>query len=80
MFARTFESTIQSFAPVTRADILQVQPKRIDIVTLSEPMTLKQFAERYRSAAPAAELAILNHLPDDDARLQAGMLVKRVVE
>ncbi len=79
-FVDAFNRSIQSFGPVERADVLRVQPKRIDIVEVPSAMTLREFAERYRSAAPAAELAILNHLPSEDARIPAGTLVKRVIE
>jgi len=79
-FVDAFNRTIQSFGPVRRAEVLRVQPKRIDIVEVQSAMTLREFAERYRSAAPAAELAVLNQLPNEDARIPAGTLVKRVIE
>jgi predicted Zn-dependent protease len=78
-FASAFEQTIQSFAPVTRQDILGVQPKRVDIVALPSALTIAQFADRYDSAAPADELAILNQQPTVDTSIAAGTLLKRIV-
>ncbi|MGE0449577.1 MAG: M48 family metalloprotease [Vicinamibacterales bacterium] len=78
-FAKIFERSIRSFGPVTRSDILSVQPDRIDIVQLSRPMTVEEFAKEYDSSVPADELALLNHQPSADSRIPAGTLLKRVI-
>ncbi len=78
-FVDAFDRSIGSFGPVRRADVLRVQPQRIDIVNVPSAMTLREFAERYPSGVPAAELAVLNHLPGEDARIAPGTQVKRVI-
>ncbi len=42
-------------------------------------MTLARFAERYPSAIPLAELAVINQVAGPDALLPAGHLAKQVV-
>jgi len=77
-YADVFRSSLGTFAPVTDSRILNVQPNTIDIVTLSQPMTLSQFAQRYPSTLPVAELALVNQVEDPNAQLPAGTLLKQV--
>jgi hypothetical protein len=42
-------------------------------------MTLAQFNTQYPSAVPVADVALLNQLPNAEAQLAAGSLVKRVI-
>jgi predicted Zn-dependent protease len=72
-----FEQVIGSFDRVTDAEVLRVQPNRIDIVKVPRRMTLAEFAEQYASAVPLEELARINQL-DSGATLEAGTLIKRV--
>jgi predicted Zn-dependent protease len=74
-----FERVVSSFRPVTDPDVLRVQPQRIDIVRLSEPMTVGEFSRRYRSSIPLDELALINQAANATAVLPAGTLAKRVV-
>lgn len=71
-------SSIGSFAPVTDPAVLRVQPKRMDIVRLQQAQSLSQFADRFSSAVPVEQLAVLNHVPNGSTPLAAGTLVKRV--
>ena len=58
---------------------MNVQPKRLDIVTVQERQTLGEFNRRLPSAVPIEELAIINELAGPAAPIAAGSLVKRVV-
>jgi predicted Zn-dependent protease len=78
-FQRAFERTIGSFGPVTDRRILDVQPNRMDVLRLSRTMTVEEFSRTFKSPVPVRELAILNQVPNENARLDAGELVKRVV-
>ncbi len=74
-----FSSVIGSFARVTDRSILDIQPRRIDIVRLSRPMSLEEFQRQYPSSIPIDMLAIINQVPSPSATLEASSLVKRVV-
>jgi hypothetical protein len=51
----------------------------MDIVRVPQRMTLAQFADRYGSAVPVEELAVINHVMDPSRPLEAGTLLKHVV-
>lgn len=72
------ERAITSFGPLTDRAILSIQPRRIDIVTLRESMTVAEFAREYGSPIPIEELALINQVDGANTRLAAGSLVKRV--
>jgi predicted Zn-dependent protease len=72
-------ASVGSFAPVTSGDVLNVQPRRIDIVKLPRPQSLAAFNESQPSSVALPTLALLNQVPEPSARLEAGTLVKRVV-
>jgi predicted Zn-dependent protease len=74
-----FRQVIGSFAPVSDARILGVQPRRIDIVRLAQPMSLAEFNQRYPSVIAIEELALINQVQSASATLPAGTTVKRVV-
>jgi predicted Zn-dependent protease len=76
--APVLTAAIGSFGPVTDPAVLGVQPKRMDVVRLQQAQSLSQFADRFPSAVPVEQLAILNHVPDGSTPLPAGTLVKRV--
>ena len=44
-----FSSSIGSFSRVTDRRALDVEPKRVDVVSLPSAMTLEEFARRYPS-------------------------------
>jgi predicted Zn-dependent protease len=73
-----FRQSLGSFAPVTDARILNVQPNKVNVVTLPQSMTLAEFAQRYPSSIPLAELAILNQVESPTTPLPAGTLLKQV--
>jgi predicted Zn-dependent protease len=74
-----FSAVIGSFAPVTDRSILDMQPRRIDIVRLSRDLSLESFQQAYPSSIPLEMLAIINQVPSTSAILQSSTLVKRVV-
>lgn len=77
-YESTFERSIASFDRLTDRAALNVQPKRIELVTLDRAMTIERFAERHPSTIPTAELVLINGVQEGD-RLPAGRPVKRVV-
>lgn len=77
-YADVFRGSLGTFAPVTDARILNVQPNTIDVVSLPQPMSLSQFAQRYPSTVPIAELAIVNQVEDPNSQLPAGTLLKQI--
>jgi len=77
-YEATVSNSVGSFAPLTNARDLSVQPKRLDIVTVAQAMTIEDFARRYPSTVSVQALAILNGVEPGD-RLEAGRKAKRVV-
>lgn len=77
-YGRLFDNVIGSFGEVTDPAILRVQPNRIDVVEVPTRMTLQEFARRYESTVPIAELALINGL-QEDGMIERGTLLKRVV-
>lgn len=73
-----FGRVLSSFAPLDDPALLDVEPKRIEIVELPESMTLAEFHDRYPSTVDLDRLSVLNQV-DTDAALEGGRLVKRVV-
>jgi predicted Zn-dependent protease len=67
-----------SFAPLTNARDLSVQPRTLDVVTVPQAMTIEEFARRFPSTVSVPALAILNGV-DAGGRLEAGRKAKRVV-
>jgi predicted Zn-dependent protease len=74
----TISNSVGSFASLTNARDLSVQPKRLDIVTLPQAMTIEEFARRYPSTVSVQTLAIVNGV-EPGQRLEAGRKAKRVV-
>jgi predicted Zn-dependent protease len=74
----TLVAAINSFGPVSDPAVLDVRPKRIDIVEVQQRQSLAQFADRFSSAVGAEQLAVLNQLPGASTVIDAGTLVKRV--
>ena len=71
-------ATLGSFAPVTDRRILDVQPRRLEIVRTSGRMTLAEFYARYPSPVPVEEIAKLNRMDANDV-IPSGARMKRVV-
>ena len=77
-YQAAFRQSLGSFAPVTDSRVLNVQPKKLNVVSLPQQMTLAEFAQRNPSTIPLAELAILNQVEDPNKALPAGTPVKQV--
>lgn len=69
---------IGSFERVTDQRALNVSPKRVDVVSLPDAMTLEEFARRYPSTVDLETLGIINQA-SASTRFPAGAEVKRVV-
>jgi len=72
------EQAIDSFRRVTDRRILNVQPKRIDIVSIPSAMTLDEFSRRYPSTVDLQTLALINQA-QPGTRFDRGTELKRVV-
>lgn len=69
---------LASFGPVTDRSALNVQPKRLEVVSIPTAMSLEEFARRYPSTVDLQTLAIINEA-DPSTRFPAGTELKRVV-
>lgn len=76
-YSPQFERALESFAPLTDSRLLDVEPKRIDIVEVPESMTVETFNDRYPSTIDFDELLLLNGWTAGQ-RVEGGSLVKRV--
>jgi predicted Zn-dependent protease len=72
------EAKLASFRAVTERRYLDVKPKRVDLVELTERMTLATFNQRFPSTVDLTTLAIANGL-EENVMLERGTLVKRIV-
>jgi predicted Zn-dependent protease len=77
-YSNVFRQSLGSFGPVTDPKILNVQPNKVSVVTLPQAMTLTEFAQRYPSSIPIAELAIINQIENQNERIPAGTILKQV--
>jgi predicted Zn-dependent protease len=71
-------NTLASFERVTDRRLLDVKPKRLDVVTVPSAMSLEEFSRRYPSTVDLQTLGIINQA-NADTRFPAGTEVKRVV-
>lgn len=76
--ARVVEASHGTFRPVTDAAVLGVRPWRLEVVRVSQAMSLRAFHERYPSIVPLEEIARLNRMPVDGS-VRSGARMKRVV-
>ncbi len=72
------EQALRSFAVLSDPAALNVQPQRVDIITLDRRTTLTELLRRRPSPVPVAELALINQV-GADVSLEVGRLVKWVV-
>jgi predicted Zn-dependent protease len=72
------EASIRSFRPLTDQAALNVQPARVQIVTVPETMTGQAFAQRYPSSIPVEQVYIINGI-DASTSIPRGTLLKRVM-
>lgn len=75
---QTVTASVRSFAKLTDAKVLAVQPWRIRIVTLTEPMTIVDFNKKFPSPVPLATLMLINRC-DENTRFVKGNKIKNVV-
>ena len=78
-YDQAFQQALASFRRLTDPQILAMQPNRIDIVRLTQAMTLTEFNRRNPSVVPIEELALLNQVENAGSTLPTGTLVKRVI-
>jgi predicted Zn-dependent protease len=71
-------ASLDTFHRVTDTAILNVEPRRLDVVAVPAAMTLREFATRYPSTVDLETLALINQV-EPDQRLAGGTKVKRVV-
>jgi predicted Zn-dependent protease len=76
-FAPVARDVVQSFQTETDPAVLEIQPRVLSIVSLSEPTAWADFLRRYPSEAPDAVLAVINQVPEG-GMLDSGP-AKRVV-
>jgi predicted Zn-dependent protease len=76
--ALSVEKSIRSFAVLTDERMLSVQPMRINIVTLDQPMTFEEFVSRYPSSISTESLALINQVNSGDT-FEKGAKLKQVV-
>lgn len=77
-WASSVQGTISSFAPVDDPRVLNVQPQRLDIVTLSQAMSLDSFVQQNPQPVDVDVLARINRT-SPGAVLSAGTRIKTVV-
>ncbi|MES1244652.1 MAG: M48 family metalloprotease [Acidobacteriota bacterium] len=77
-YSSPLADSIGTFSRVTDRRLLDVQPKKVDVVSLPSAMTLEEFARRYPSTVDLRTLAIINQA-SDGARFPSGTVLKRVV-
>lgn len=77
-YSAAINATIRSFRDVTDPAVLNVQPARVQIVTLPDAMTGQTFIQRYPSSVAAEQVYIANGITAN-TNLPKGMLMKRIV-
>lgn len=77
-YSDTLSGAIGTFERVTDRRLLDVQPSRLDVVSIPSAMTLEEFNRRYPSTVDLRTLAIINQA-DTNTRFSAGTELKRIV-
>ena len=77
-YDRVFSESISSFAPLTDRRYIDVQPRRVKVVDVTQAMTVEDLGRRYDSTVPVTVLALINHVAPG-ATLPAGHPAKVVV-
>ncbi|HEY2293317.1 MAG TPA: M48 family metalloprotease [Thermoanaerobaculia bacterium] len=77
-YQEALTAAVESFRPEIDRSLLDVQPKRLEIVTLPAAMTLEEFSRRYPSTVDLKTLVLINQA-DAATGFAAGDEVKRVV-
>lgn len=74
----TFKRVINSFRTLTDPSALNVQPARLELVQVDQPMTVVEFQRRYPSPIRVEEVALINGLSGPEDTMRPGRLFKRV--
>jgi predicted Zn-dependent protease len=77
-YANVLERIVESFAPLRDRELLDVEPRRVNVERLPRDMSLAELQRARPSAVTIEELALLNQVEDVNAALPAGTQVKRV--
>ena len=72
------EATMRSFRDLNDPALINVQPAKVQLITVPEAMTAQTFSQRYPSSVPAELLYIINGV-EATTNIPRGALVKRVV-
>ncbi|HEY0971110.1 MAG TPA: M48 family metalloprotease [Gemmatimonadales bacterium] len=79
-YDRLFREVVGSFRPLTDPALLNVQPARVSVVRTDRRETIAEFARRTNSKVPAEELALINQIPSASSTVEAGTMLKTVVQ
>jgi predicted Zn-dependent protease len=74
-----FRETINSFGALRNSAALQVKPATLQLVKLTQEMTLAEFNQQHPSTTSIEELAIINELEGPESVIPRGRTVKRVI-
>ena len=77
-YGDTLSSSLATFERVTDRRLLDVQPGRLDVVSIPSAMTLEEFNRRYPSTVDLRTVAIINQA-ETNTRFSAGTELKRIV-
>ncbi len=76
-YEQAMARSVGSFAEITDRRVLNVEPKRLKVVTLSRSRSPREMVGTYHATVPAETLALLNHA-GVDTKLPSGRRVKVV--
>ncbi len=71
-------NSVRTFNQVNDASKLNVQPKKIKIITLTKDLTFQQFIQQYPSTISADQVALINQV-QSNAQLKSGRKMKQVI-
>lgn len=74
----TIDGAVRTFRALNDPALINVQPARVQLVTLSEAMNGQTFVQRYPSSVDATQVYIINAI-DATTALPKGAVLKRVV-
>ena len=77
-YDRVFSASLASFAPLTDRRYLDVQPKLVKVVPVTQPITVDELARRNGASVSTDVLALINHVAPGQT-LPAGQPAKVVV-
>lgn len=75
---RSAEQAVASFRELRDRRLLDVQPRRLEIIELDRAMTIEDVKRRHRTSASVEDLALLNQVDDLSQRIAAGTRLKLV--